>query len=547
MFSPWPHQVDGVNGVIELIVAGQRRIVLTSPTRGGKSWMMFKLSEWGLENLGDVLIIGNKTILVEQLFENTASYGMECGLVAAGYAPDLMAKVQVASIQTLHRRWKKGEIELPPAKLVIIDEVHNEKGARTVEIVNQYIEAGAVVVGVTATPIGIDHMFNRLVVAGRNSDLRECGAIVPAHTFAPDEPTIKAFKKQRREIIELQEAYRDEIKQVTCGRSIEHFRRLNPDMKPSIAFPPGVPESLWYAERYWEEGIPSAHIDAERIWMNGVTMNCTTKTRAKLKEASRTGEVAVVFNRFVLREGVDYPWLQHAILLCTFGSVKSYLQAGGRILGQYFVDGEPTLERVTIQDHGGNYWRHDSLNADRVWNLGTTDAQIQGELENNYRGGHKPEPIVCPKCSKVRYRGVVCPGCGFHYEGRKRMVIETNGRLHEVKGDIFKPRRVAKEPTLEDDWKRCVYRARNAGRTMNQARAIFQREHQGMSPNSTWAFMPARHADWYRKAADVYPPRKKQQPESERPLLDAAPPITPRSPSAPPITPSVEQFMSLFQ
>jgi superfamily II DNA or RNA helicase len=521
VFSPWPHQTEGVDGVIELIVAGQRRIVLTSPTRGGKSWMMFKLSEWALENLGEVLIIGNKTILVEQLFENTAGYGIDCGLVAAGYAPDLLARVQVASIQTLHKRWKKGEIQLPAAKLVLIDEVHNEKGARTVEIVNEYIASGAIVVGVTATPVGIDHIFNRIVVAGRNSDLRDCGAIVPAHTYAPDEPTLKAFKKQRAQILELRKEYRDEMLQVICGRSIEHFRRLNPDMKPSIGFPPGVQESLWFAERYWEEGIPAAHIDANRIWMNGVTMNCTTKTRALLKSASQTGEVVVVFNRFVLREGVDYPWLQHALLLCTFGSVKSYLQAGGRILGQHFVDGVPQHDRVTMQDHGGNYWRHDSLNADRVWNLGKTDSQIQGELVDNYRGGHKPEPIVCPKCSKVRYRGVVCPGCNFAYEGRKRMVIETNGRLRAVHGDIFKPRRVSKEPTLEDDWKRCVYRARNADRTMTQARAIFRHEHAGMDPSDDWMLIPRRPADWYRKARDLYPPRKKQKPEPPAPLFDS--------------------------
>jgi superfamily II DNA or RNA helicase len=514
--SPWPHQVSGVADVHRLIELGERRIVLTSPTRGGKSWMMLKMCQWGF----DSLLIANKKILIDQLFEDTEVADLKAGLVASGYAPDVLARVQVASIQTLHKRWKAGQMELPPAQLVIVDEAHNETGPRAVQIVDEYIARGAIVVLVTATPIGINHMATRMVVAGRNSDLRSCGAIVPAQTYAPDEPTLKAFKKQRAAIIELRKEVKETMMEVICGRSIEHFRRLNPTSRPTIAFPPGVADSLWYAQRYSSAGIPSAHIDSNRIWLNGRTLNTNKKGRDALRAASKNGDVTVVFNRFVLREGVTFSWLSHCMFLCTFGTVKAYLQAGGRVLGQYNVDGVPQLSEVTIQDHGGNFWRFDSLNCDRVWSLGKSDRQYQDEHFEEFRGKTKPEPIVCPKCSKVRYRGVVCPGCGYAYKGRTRMVIETNGRLHEVRGDIFRPRRVAEDPTLKDKWVTVVCRCRNAKRTMNQARSLFQRENQGQMPSPDWPFMPSRPSDWYLPAAKLFPPKKKPANVEPRPLFD---------------------------
>lgn len=529
MFSPWPHQVSGVDEVRREIEAGQRRICLTSPTRGGKSWMMLKLCEVIRELFGDgagTLLIANTIMLVEQLVEDTDASGFEAGLVAAGYAPDLMAHVQVASIQTLHKRWKAGKMELPPARLVIIDEAHNETGARAQEIINEYIARGAFVVLVTATPIGIDHLATRLVVAGRNSDLRECGAIVPAQTYAPDEPTLKAFKKHRAQILEFRKEVKQPLMEVICGRSIEHFRKLNPTNRPSIGFPPGVEESLWFAQRFTAAGIPSAHIDGERIWLNGETLNTNKKNRERLKAASKSGEVVVVFNRFVLREGVTFSWLSHCLLLSTFDSLKAYLQAVGRILGQYYVDGVPQLEHVTLQDHGGNFWRFDSVNCDRVWVLGKSDVQYQSEHLEEFKLKTKPEPIVCPKCAKVRYRGVVCPACGYAFRGRTRMVIETNGQLREVRGDIFRKRRVAQDPTLKDKWVQVVCRCRNANRTMNQARALFQQENNGLVPRDDWPFMPARKSDWYRLAKEVFPPKRKpgrESANSSEPLFEGVP------------------------
>ena len=106
-----------------------------------------------------------------------------------------------------------------------------------------------------------------------------------------------------------------------------------------------------------------------------------------------------------MREGIDWPWLAHGIMACTFGGLKSYLQSGGRLLRAH-----PSLDQVVIQDHGGNFWRHDSLNADREWQLEDTDKSIQEKHDEKYRTKSEPEPIVCPKCAKVRKTGGDLPG-----------------------------------------------------------------------------------------------------------------------------------------
>jgi hypothetical protein len=61
-------------------------------------------------------------------------------------------------------------------------------------ILGHYRKAGAIVLLVTATPVGLPKA-DGLIVAGTNSELRKCGALVPCYVFAPDEPDMKGVKK----------------------------------------------------------------------------------------------------------------------------------------------------------------------------------------------------------------------------------------------------------------------------------------------------------------------------------------------------------------
>jgi len=495
----WPHQVYGVNEVRRLIDAGARRIALTSPTGGGKSVMMFAMCEWGWPTI----IYNNRKMLVDQLTENMYRAGIAHGIQSADYAPS-MNDVQVASIQTVADRWAKGEMDLHSAKLVIVDEIHNEKGERIQRLLNEHERQGAAIVVVTATPIGIGHLASELVVAGVTSELRACGALVPAYTYAPDEPSMKAFKPKTVGILQFRDEVKEVMLHVICGRMLKYFPQLNSHRKPTILFAPGVAESQFCAEHFWKAGYTAAHIDGEKIWINGESMASTRENRELLRRKAESGEVLVTCNRFVLREGIDWPFLGHCIFACTFGSLASYLQAGGRLLRAH-----PSLSEVTVQDHGGNYHRFDSLNCDRQWDLDKCEREINNQTRELYRTKAAAEPIVCPQCKKVRKRGVTCPACGFTARGRRRVVIQTDGTLRQVYGDIYRERVVSDSPTLHKAWTACVFRCRATNRTFNQARALFAYENGGVSPGPDFPFMPQSESDWYLKVDQKYPRKQK--------------------------------------
>jgi DNA repair protein RadD len=513
-----PNQQLALDEVDAYRSAGGRAAVVTMPTGGGKSLYAVEECRRALSRNQKAMIYGNRKILVEKMFDDFASAGMDFGAQVAGYAQDALADIQVASIQTVSGRFERKQMDLFDADIVIVDEGHEETGRRGELVISEHKRRGATVVALTATPIGMAGLYDKLIVAGTNSELLRAGALVPAMTYAPDEPSFKAFKNKTKGILELDGECREKMLPVIFGRVIENRAVLNPDGKPGVLFADSVPSSLYFAEHFFANGIPAGHIDAQRIWINGETMEATPANRKRLRNASETGEVKIVCNRYVLRVGVDWPHIYHMMFGCTCGSVGPYIQMGGRGLRALNpVAAAEILARygpkdfVIAQDHGGNFWRHDSLNADRDWNLSDTEKSIAGERAEQFRTKAKAEPIVCPFCFKVRNGGVKCPKCGKVCKGHKRMVIQTDGKLVPVYGDIYQPRRdAAPTPELHAAWKACVFRMRNTGRTFAQARGLFMKENNYVEPGPDFPCMPPDERGWYRRVDEIYPRKKKE-------------------------------------
>lgn len=360
--DPWSHQTFAVEETLAAIARGERRICLTSPTGGGKTWVACELIRRWLDDGLKVALYTNRKLLVEQTSRVLTAEGVRHGVRANGYDDYRHRAVQVSSIQTEHARVLKGrQWELHEADRVLIDEAHLQKGNVAKTILDAHLAAGAAYVGLTATPLGIGDVYDHLIVAGTTSELRACGALVLCHHYGPDEPDLRHIgkvalgedltEKQNRKAIMTQGVF---------GRVITNLLRLNPELKPSILFAPGVPESLWFAERLHnpalrdteeERALPAitaAHIDGETVWVNGKLYRSSKDARAEVMEMSKDGRVAVLCNRYVLREGIDAPWLAHGIFATVFGSLQSYLQSGGRLLRAHH-----SLSSVTLQDHGG--------------------------------------------------------------------------------------------------------------------------------------------------------------------------------------------------
>lgn len=517
--NPWPHQCFAVDEVEMAIKAGHKRILLSIPTGGGKTFVAAELIKIWREQGHRVGLYSNRRAMVDQLSRMLDEYGISHGIRASGHSPDWSADVQISSVQTEQRRTKEavgtmGAYVLHDCTRVIVDEAHINASEGMLALLKRHVEAGAVYVGLTATPIDLAHAYDVLIQAGRTSELRKCGALVEAIHFGPDEPDLRAFKKLKKNLAnvgsdsaEITESQaRDLIMTPSIfGRVWEWFERLNPTHEPSILFAPGVKESLWFAHQFSAAGVPSAHLDGEHIWTHGMALDQVarnTKTlRQEVLDGSKEGRFAVLCNRFVLREGIDAPWLSYGIFATVFGSLQTFLQSGGRLLRSHL--GVPV---VRIQDHGGNWWRWGSLNADREWVLDHTGTMLQGMRADAIREGREKPPFRCPECATICIMGR-CRNCGWYPDKAKipRPVIGTEGELRLMHGDIYRPRVVYKKPDGPKKWKQMFWRSRTekGQRTFRAAMTLYAQENYWQWPDLTWPLMPKDRRDLWRLVKDV--------------------------------------------
>lgn len=502
----WPNQQRALESVSSAIAAGDRKICVTSPTGGGKTMIMFRRI---LDSSIPTALYTDRRMLFKQISEGLELHGIEHGKRAAGHDPRLLDDMQLCMVGTEASRSLKGKREIHRARQVIIDEAHKNAADTMTAIVGEHrkLEPDLVLLGFTATPLGIGHLYETLVVAGTNSEMRSYGALLPAYHYGPDEPDTKWIG---RIIVGegecgLPNNKRMEFAHRVFGRVVENYRTLNPEQKPALLFAPGVKESKWFCQALNDDGISSAHIDGECVVLDGIERPNDDEAKDELAERSKSGDIKIVCNRFVLREGIDWPWIYHGILATVFGSLTSYIQAGGRLLRAH-----PSMDSVIVQDHGGNWWRHGSLNEDREWDLSYTDRIAAGLREQRIRQKKEPEPIVCPKCNACRLKGPKCFQCGYQHTGGTRIVLQRDGSLREMRGDIFRARRILNESQqLQQEWLSRVRAIRKSqkptvqGMTFSQLEAVFAKDHNWGYPPRTLQGMPINEADWFRPIKDV--------------------------------------------
>lgn len=502
-----PNQLYVNKALPEAISDGYRNICVTSPTGGGKSLMIFDCIEAG----GSTSLYTDRRMLFEQIRKGLDAQGISHGLRASGHDTRLLDDIQLCMIQTETSRSLGGKRDVHKCKQVIVDECHKNSAESMQQLVaaHRALNADSVVIGFTATPLGIGHMFDKLIVAGTNSELRSYGALVKALTYGPDEPDTKWIGKIVIGDGEcgLPNNKRMEYAHRVFGRVVENYRILNPEQRPALLFAPGVKESKWLCSALCDEGIMAAHIDGECVVMDGEERSNDDDTREELAERSKSGNIKIVCNRFVLREGIDWPWIYHGIFATVFGSLTSYIQAGGRLLRAH-----PSMDHVCVQDHGGNWWRHGSLNADRDWDLASNDRIEAGVREKRIREKKEPQPIVCPKCHACRLSGPKCWKCGHQHTTGHRIVLQQDGSLREMKGDIFRARRVmTHSQKLEQEWESRVRAIRKSQKptvqsmTFAQLEATFAKDHNWQYAPRTLPSMPVNDADWFRPIKDVPP------------------------------------------
>lgn len=494
-----PYQTGAINAVHGMPDGGS--LVVQSPTGSGKTLMLRKSLEGKR-----ALVLTHRKILLEQLAADLTEGGIEFGYRAAGRRPNLKAPIQIGMWQTeLARTFRKNQWPRHDCEYVHIDEPHACLGGERAEsILDTYNMDGAKLVGWTATPANLGHIFKQKYVAATVKQLIEQNYLVPVVNYGPTVPDMEKLERVKRDVNgdfgadALDEVYNQKV---VFGKIIENLRLINPELRPTVLFAPGVPHSIWAAQTLTEADIPAAHIDGKSIWHNGREMDSTTQNREKIFKLLRQGIIKVICNRFVLREGWNEPCISHAVL-CPFGSIQSYFQAVGRILRLF--EGKT---QATVQDHGGNTIRFPNIDEDIDWDINKKVKEISADLQK--RRGQIPEPIACPKCNAMRTKGNTCPLCHHRNETSTETIIQIEGILRKQPSNkpkgMPKPR---KDRSDADTWKGLYWgNIRNyPNRTFrqiytNHARRYNFEQRGWLSKNLP--FMPRNPNDWSKAVKDV--------------------------------------------
>lgn len=495
----WNHQQRLIDGVLDAHGRGVRRVCAVQPTGGGKTVAAKALIRRYLDAGQGAIFYTNRKALLDQT--SGVFHDIPHGIRAAGRDTNLSLPFQISSFMTENNRVLKagGKWQLHKAGLVVCDEAHVNAGDVARRILSRHWLDEAMVLGLTATPLDLGDLYEELLVCGSLSELRRCGALVLARHYGCDEPDMREYKLMNKNPDKLTEKQivKAMMTEGLFGRVLTHYRRLNPDRRPTVLFGPGVEESLGFAQEFHRNGIPAAHIDGEDIWVDGELFRNKKGLRDEIFADVRSGRIKVLCNRFVLREGIDLPMLSHAILATIFDSVQSYIQSVGRILRSH-----PGKDFATIQDHGGNWWRHGSANGEREWVLGQK-AEWMTELRNEkIRQGKEREPWSCPQCAKVM-AGPRCE-CGYVAEHKKfpRRVVQSDGTMVEHVEAMFAPKKTCWKDDTFEKWKDCFHRCKNSGRNFNQAVGLFIQENYYRPPR-TLKLMPKDDYSWFLKIKDV--------------------------------------------
>ncbi len=474
--TPWDHQLRGLSEALETLKT-KSSVVMCAPCGAGKSTIISALMLMAQEYRRNAILYNFRTLLVGQMSETLAGHGVEFGVRSAAHKKmkDLSANIQVASIFTDMKRIQSQACwDYHDADLVVFDEAHMGTGPGALQLLQHYLGRGAKVVGVTATPASLSHIYSDIVIAGTKKELRACKAHVPARVFAPHQMDLEKVKRNKVGEFDLGGGVTKKIfNQAVVGKLFEDWSKYNPDARQTLHFTPGVSESRWVAEDFWNKGVPSGHIDSKEVWYNGKTYKVSpgSTVRQDMLDMWDDGRIVHISNHSVLKEGIDRPSVYCLMLSRPIGSVVVYDQITGRLI-RY---SEQTPDDAVMIDFAGNYDRHGSPNSDRDWRelfYMTAEEIATAEKKRNESKSEDEQPITCPHCGMKRLTGDVCPGCGEKGIKRHRQIIQEDGTLREMPGVYNKPPPPKKQETTDQKrWDQLFFACRNSKKNITFAGA----------------------------------------------------------------------------
>jgi superfamily II DNA or RNA helicase len=410
VFDLRPYQQAAVDGVRDSFRAGRRRPLLVAPTGSGKTVIFSYVTASAAAKGNRTLILVHRAELLEQCHRSLSQMDVPHGLIASGLTPDRSQLTQIASVQTLVRRFDR---VLPP-DLIVIDEAHHATAGAWASVLTQYPNAR--VLGVTATPQrldgkGLGQVFDDLIRGPEVTKLIDEGYLCKPVYYAPKTVDLTGLHMVAGDYNRAEVAERMDKPTIT-GDAVIHYRKYA-EGQPCIVFCTGIKHAEHVAQAFNASGYRFKVIDG--------TLAKEERARRVLDLSS--GALQGLVSVDIVSEGFDLPCVSTAILLRPTASLSLHLQQIGRVLRP-----SPGKQRAVILDHVGNCRRHGLAEEVRDWSL-------DGIRKRGKRG---PQDDVadtrqCPECFAVHTPSPQCPQCLHVYEIKDRIPDVVEGELEELK------------------------------------------------------------------------------------------------------------------
>lgn len=334
-------------------------VMVQMPTGTGKTFVMASVVKWFIKEHrdGEVWIVAHRRELVEQMQKTLDRFCLEYGEKEL----TLMAKVRirVTSIQWLNRHLT--ELAGKPG-LIVVDEAHHA----IADTYQNMFETNrqAMRLGFTATPCrmkksSFTKVFSKIIESPSAKSFIMRGFLSPYNyavigKFSTDQLTVNQLKGRGSD---GDYAVREMDEKLNVPQTIQRlFSSIKKyaDGKKGIVYAIDIAHARAIAECYNALGLKSVALDSKT----------PAKTRQRMVEAFRNGELQCLVNVNLFDEGFDCPDVEFIQMARPTLSLAKYLQMVGRGLR---INKENKNKVCMIIDNVGNYRKFGLPDNSRDW------------------------------------------------------------------------------------------------------------------------------------------------------------------------------------
>jgi superfamily II DNA or RNA helicase len=459
------YQEIGVKGTRDFFNRGGKHAIFQAPTGGGKTVIFSYISQNTALKGKKVLVLTDRTELLQQTGGTLESFGIEPFFIRAGTKfLNFNHNVYVAMAQTLRNRIKKpmwSKWILNDIDVVIIDEAHKQDFNFLFEtglLANKYV------LGFTATPkrggkmrqlaLDYEEIIETISVQG----LVDKGFLVSDDYYGVEGVNLNEIKvdKMKGDYSESDMFTRFNSAKLYAG-VVKNWMEVARNTH-TVIFCVNIEHVIHTCEEFQKKGIdarflvskmgkpkaPDADADnglwvryEERMRLYELYLESFGKwsgTRSQVIGGFKKKEFPVLINAGILTTGFDCPSIETVVVNRATTSVTLWLQMIGRGSRIY-----PMKTHFNILDFGDNASRLGHYTSPQLWQLwhedkadGSGVAPIKdcGIETNGVKKKDKNGIHGCERMILASYK--ICPFCGYIYPTKKAKEAELRAILYDT-------------------------------------------------------------------------------------------------------------------